>query len=81
MNSHLIDEILEAVWIAKEGGESTIENIVVDCAHDVGPYDLPASFEEMVSLNLLTIDGDLLNFTTAGENKARNLIRRHRAGR
>ena len=78
MNSHLLDEILEAVWIAKENGSSLVDNLVVDCAHDVGPYELPASLKEMVEMDLLRMDGQEVNYTPEGERKARNLIRRHR---
>ena len=78
MNSHLTDEILEAVWVAKENGQCDADNLVIDCAHDVGPYNLPDSLIEMTAMDLLSIDGQEINFTTEGERKARNLIRRNR---
>ena len=78
MNSHLRDEILEAIWVAKEGGNCSIDSLIVDCSHDVGPYELPASLNEMKDEDLITIDDAGIDFTDAGHNKARNLIRRNR---
>lgn len=78
MNSHLIDEILEAIWIAEENGQAEIDTLRVDCNHDVGPYELPDSLGQMSEMGLLTIDGKAIKMTGEGEDRARNLIRRHR---
>ena len=78
MNSHLLDEILEAIWIAEEDGSSLIADLKVECSHDVGPYDLPTSLQEMSAMDLLTIDGPNVVFNEEGRHQARNLIRRQR---
>ena len=78
MNPHLIDEILEAVWIAREAGEDEILKLKVECQHEIGPINLQAGIDEMVMKGLLTHKSGRVAFAGAGEARARSLIRRHR---
>lgn len=78
MNTHLIDEILESVWIAEEDGNTHVNALVVDCTHDVGEYDLPDCLVELEKDGLITLHNDQVGFTEAGRKRGRNLIRRHR---
>jgi DtxR family Mn-dependent transcriptional regulator len=78
MESHLIDEILEAVWEAEEAGQQETAKLEVACRHDVEEFDLPSSLKEMEQAGLLTLEGKEVVFTDQGRERARNLIRRHR---
>lgn len=78
MNTHLVDEILESVWIAEEDGNTHADALVVDCPHDVGEYNLPECLDELEKDGLISMDDGYVGFTEPGRNRARNLIRRHR---
>ncbi|MFC1620088.1 metal-dependent transcriptional regulator [Candidatus Neomarinimicrobiota bacterium] len=78
MESHLIDEILEAVWEAEETGQREAAKLEVVCPHDVEEFDLPSSLKEMEKEGLLALEGKEVVFTDQGRERARNLIRRHR---
>ena len=78
MNTHLVDEILESVWIAEEDGNTHVDALVIDCPHDVGEYDLPNCLGELEKDGLITLKNDQVGFTDPGRKRARNLIRRHR---
>ncbi len=76
--SCLIDEILEAVWLAQEDGQPQIEQLQVECKHDAGEFDLSEALNEMADMGLVALEGGLVEFTEAGRKKARDVIRRHR---
>ncbi|MFC1543536.1 metal-dependent transcriptional regulator [Candidatus Neomarinimicrobiota bacterium] len=76
--SCLIDEILEAIWIAHENGQPQQERLRVDCKHDGGEIDLPGSLQEMADMGLVVLTEGIIEFTDAGRKRARNIIRRHR---
>lgn len=78
MESHLIDEILEAVWVAEEEGHREAAKLKVVCPHDMEEFDLPSCLKEMEGEGLLTLEGKEVAFTDKGRERARNLIRRHR---
>ena len=78
MNSHLIDEILEAVWVAQEDGRTDVADLDVQCQHDVGEYDLPTCLQELQESDMLVIKNGQVDFTPTGRDRARNIIRRHR---
>jgi DtxR family Mn-dependent transcriptional regulator len=78
MNPHLIDEILEAIWIAREEGKEEVSQLHVECQHDVGPINLKAGLGEMETQGLITVVNGRVTFTEVGQARARNLIRRHR---
>ena len=76
--SCLIEEILEAVWLAHEDGQPRIEQLQVECKHDAGEFDLTEALDEMADMGLVALTGGLVEFTEAGRKKARDVIRRHR---
>ncbi len=76
--SHLVDEILEAVWIAREEERPKLSKLNVVCPHDVGDYDLPQCLETMAGMGLLVLSADTVDFTDEGRRQAQNIIRRHR---
>ncbi|MFC1481060.1 metal-dependent transcriptional regulator [Candidatus Neomarinimicrobiota bacterium] len=78
MQAHLIDEILEAVWIADEDGDMHISKLDVDCPHDVVDIDIPECIAQLADDGLLAFSGDEVAFTPSGRKKAQNVIRRHR---
>ena len=78
MESHVIDEILEAVWEAEEAGQLEAAKLKVVCPHNMGDFDLPSSLKEMEKAGLLKLEGKEVAFTDQGREQARNLIRRHR---
>ncbi|MFB0516886.1 MAG: metal-dependent transcriptional regulator [Candidatus Neomarinimicrobiota bacterium] len=78
MKSHLIDEILETVWVAHEDGRPEAATLEVKCRHDVGEFDLQACLQEMEVAGLLVLKEGRVDFTDEGRTRARNIIRRHR---
>ena len=76
--SHLVDETLEAIWIARENDQSLILELVVDCPHDVTDLNVPECLIELESEGLVRISGENVTLTETGEDRARNIIRRHR---
>jgi len=78
MKAKLIDEILEAVWIAHENGKSAVKDIHVECVHYLGDYDLPTCLKTMAEYDLVVVKGKRVDFTAQGRGRARNVIRRHR---
>ncbi|MBN2723726.1 MAG: metal-dependent transcriptional regulator [Deltaproteobacteria bacterium] len=69
-----IEEVLEAIWIAKESGSSTIEDIMEKCSYKLQPETL----DEMIEDTLIVKHGDNYDFTHRGKNMAEIIIRRHR---
>ncbi len=74
----LIDEILEAIWIAHEDGQSRIEQLHVECKHDGGKINLPESLREMEDMGLVELSEGKVELTDEGLKRARSVIRRHR---
>lgn len=67
-------EMLEAVWTAKEDGTSNLAEITrragVECPDDV--------LKALVTQGLVTVEGNNVMLTEDGEREARDIIRRHR---
>ncbi len=78
INSHLVDEILEAIWIARENGRAQVDNLEVECPVDIDDLDLPACLAQMQKDDLVTIDKNEVDFTGEGFKRAKDIIRRHR---
>ncbi|MFQ6607550.1 MAG: metal-dependent transcriptional regulator [Fidelibacterota bacterium] len=74
-----IDEVLEAIWIAREKGQQSLDKVRTICQADAQvPVDVEATLAEMTQRNLVTRERDFLDFTPEGEQKAQAIIRRHR---
>lgn len=78
ISSHLVDEILEAIWIARENGRAQVDNLQVVCPIDIDDFDLPASLAQMQKDDLIKIDENEVDYTDVGFKRARDIIRRHR---
>ncbi len=76
--SCLIDEILEAVWLAHEDGQPQVEQLQVECKHDTAEFDLSEALHEMADMGLVSLREGMVEFTEVGRKRARNVIRRHR---
>lgn len=74
-----IDEVLEAIWIAREKGKQSIEKVRMICQADANVFvDVDSTLDKMRAQNLVTGEKNLLEFTSDGEKMAEAIIRRHR---
>jgi len=73
-HSHSLEEALEGLWSAKERGKENLAAIQEVTKVTLGP-ELVA---ELTSQGLATAQADRLLLTPAGEDAARQVIRRHR---
>ena len=73
-HTHSLEEALEGLWSAKERGKEHLAAIQEMTKVTLGP-DLVA---ELTGQGLVTADADRLQLTPAGEDAARQVIRRHR---
>ena len=75
MTTKDVEEILEAVWLAGEQGWSATTESVMERAHgETGPGDL----REAEAAGFVEIGDGGVRFTPAGEDHAREIVRRHR---
>jgi len=69
-----LEEILEAVWIADEAGDSSEGSVSRCCPIDVtGEY-----LDTLAGHGLVVRNGDQLELTEVGRSRARGIVRRHR---
>jgi DtxR family transcriptional regulator, Mn-dependent transcriptional regulator len=73
-HSHSVEEALEGLWSARELGKEQIAAIQEVTKVALGP-ELVA---ELTGLGLVGAEGDRLRLTPAGDEAARQIIRRHR---
>lgn len=74
MINERLEEILEAIWVAKEKKKFSINAIRANCTIDFTQKELSALLE----LGLIVNGNDEAHFTHEGEKKAEVIIRRHR---
>jgi DtxR family Mn-dependent transcriptional regulator len=72
--SRLVDEILEHLWKLRERGSKSYSK-VIDAVNDDDAYD---AMRGMEISGFVTIKDDTVEFDKKGEDRARDLIRRHR---
>jgi DtxR family Mn-dependent transcriptional regulator len=70
---HALEEVLEAVWKAEEGGAATLEAIRAHCDIEIAEDALAA----LQNQGLIDRGGET-RLTAAGRARARSLLRRHR---
>jgi len=73
-SSRLIDEILEQLWKLRERGLKSYSR-VIDAVNDKDTYETMRSMERS---GLLTIRDDTVELDKKGEDRARDIVRRHR---
>lgn len=74
MQTEKIEEILEALWVARENGESSVDAVKHNCVVTVVMGDL----NELEGKELIEINNNELQFTEVGRKWAERVIRLHR---
>lgn len=74
MISERLEEILEAIWVAREKKKATVDAIKDSCTIQFGESDL-AQLEDG---RLIARSGEEVHFTHEGEKQGEAIIRRHR---
>jgi DtxR family Mn-dependent transcriptional regulator len=73
MNDRASDEVLELLWTLREGGVKSYAEVVRCMGRDA-----PDIIREMEKADLIEVSGDTIELKEKGENRARDLTRRHR---
>ncbi|MEE9166894.1 MAG: metal-dependent transcriptional regulator [Candidatus Neomarinimicrobiota bacterium] len=75
-----IDEILEAIWVAREENRDTIADITRVCGHQYHgkEVNVEETLPQMQTLNLVLLNGGAVELQSEGEKRAMGIIRRHR---
>lgn len=74
MLEHIIDEFLEEIWLLKENNKIEISEL----KKSLNKENVDAVVDELQADGLIKIETGRFLFTEMGENRARDLIRRHR---
>ena len=74
MDNELRDEILEMLWTLREKGSSKYSNLV----NAIDSSDVAEVIHKMEKSDMLAVSGEDVELTDRGEERARDLIRRHR---
>jgi DtxR family Mn-dependent transcriptional regulator len=73
-----LEEILEHVFTEREAGRDRAADILVASATEHAPDARRADLAELASAGLVSLDGERVVLTDAGEARARDVVRRHR---
>jgi DtxR family transcriptional regulator, Mn-dependent transcriptional regulator len=76
--AHRQDEILEAVFTAREEGRDAPADVLAHVAADRAPDAQASDLRDLQVAGLLRLEGERVLLTDAGEQRARGVIRRHR---
>jgi DtxR family Mn-dependent transcriptional regulator len=74
MASKLRDEILESLWVLRENGSDYYEDVI----REVDDNDASDVIRKMEKAGYVIITEDRISFSDKGEERARDLVRRHR---
>jgi DtxR family Mn-dependent transcriptional regulator len=74
MGSKLRDEILESLWVLREIGSNCYEDVI----RSVDDNDTADAIRKMEKAGYIVITDDRIAFSAKGEERARDLTRRHR---
>lgn len=74
MSDKLSDEILELMWALRERGINSRSKVI----DEIADSSAPDVIKKMENAGLVTISGDIIQFTDKGEISSRDLTRRHR---
>jgi DtxR family Mn-dependent transcriptional regulator len=72
------EELLEHVWTEREAGRDAAPGIVAAATSEHTPDVRAADLEELSAAGLVQLDGEHVALTPAGEERARDVVRRHR---
>jgi len=73
-DDHLLEEVLEAVWSAREEGKTTLKEVLELAAVD----DPETVLDSLVKSGMVKLENGNVFFTEIGERAARKIIRQHR---
>jgi DtxR family Mn-dependent transcriptional regulator len=73
-----LEEILEHVWTEREDGRDAASGILAASASEHAPDARAADLGELAGAGLVRLDGDRVALTAEGEERARDVVRRHR---
>ncbi len=68
------EEILEAIWVAREKNKNSVEAIRDNCTIQFSQIEI----EQLVENRLITMSADGIHYTHDGEKIGKTIIRRHR---
>ncbi|MBI4826886.1 MAG: metal-dependent transcriptional regulator [Nitrospirae bacterium] len=74
MISKLADEILELMWALRERGSNSCSKVI----EEIADSSAPDVIKKMENAGLVTVSGDIIQFTDKGESRSQDLTRRHR---
>ncbi|HQR30514.1 MAG TPA: metal-dependent transcriptional regulator [Anaeromyxobacteraceae bacterium] len=77
MEKRRTEEILEAVFAEAESGRADRGSVTARLG-DHAPGSGAADFQELAAMGLLVLEGDQVQLTPEGEERARGVVRRHR---
>jgi DtxR family Mn-dependent transcriptional regulator len=77
MHSHVVDELLEAIWKCREDGIRPTVTACLEAAHAETGEE---SIQQMVDDGLIRLEGEDISLTDDGERAAAAIMRRHRLG-
>jgi DtxR family transcriptional regulator, Mn-dependent transcriptional regulator len=69
-----VDELLELIWKLREEGASDVNHLL----HSIQDAEAKSILRQMVKDDLFQVEGDRMILKERGEEKAREIIRRHR---
>lgn len=74
MGSKLRDEILECLWVLRESGSNSYEDVI----REVADNDAADVIRKMEKAGYIVVSDDRISFCDKGEERAKDLTRRHR---
>ncbi len=74
MSDRIVDELMEAIWTCQERGKSSVDEILGATHGSATREDVRRAEEQ----ELLRLDGERIQLTQSGKEKAENQMRRHR---
>jgi DtxR family Mn-dependent transcriptional regulator len=78
MADRKIEEILEHVFTEREAGRDTAQGILAASASDHAPDARATDLQDLEAAGLVNLEGDRVVLTLRGEERARDVVRRHR---
>jgi DtxR family Mn-dependent transcriptional regulator len=73
-----LEEILEHVWTEREAGRDAAAGILAAASSEHAPDARAADLRELAEAGLVRLEGERVSLTPGGEERARDVVRRHR---
>ncbi|MGE5049243.1 MAG: metal-dependent transcriptional regulator [Deltaproteobacteria bacterium] len=78
MKTRKLEELLETVFTEREQGRDQVESVLAHAFEGHAPGKGPEDFHELARLGLVQFDGAQIALTPEGEQRAAEVVRRHR---